>query len=426
MSSQQEEAIVLENLEQIRKGLLNLNPRNRLLHYKTNKKSIKFLNDASNIYENLVLSEKKLPIEPLPDLNKMWDIDYEDEGQGKKDYEEAFRWFCNDYDSSKDEKPCLQSFLEAEVLEGRLRKIRSDFDLAINETGLNLLHIALGFLKWRDVDQTERWYEAPLILIPVTIAKDKYVVDSDMYQYRISYEGEDLQKNICLSEKMRLDFGIAIPDLWETADEDNSERKFNPSGYYKRVTKAINAMHEWEVVESNYIAFFHFTKQRMYHDLDPEHWISTETGLLKHELIQDILLGKNVEPGQSVVPKEYDIDFSEEANNIPLVLDTDSSQHSVLVDAMSDKNMVVQGPPGTGKSQTITNLICSAISTGKSILFMSEKMAALDVVMRNMKKVGLSDFCLELHSKKALKKSIMESLKKRRKANYDSDITTQT
>jgi len=40
------------------------------------------------------------------------------------------------------------------------------------------------------------------------------------------------------------------------------------------------------------------------------------------------------------------------------------------------------GPPGTGKSQTIANLIADRIAQGKKVLFVSEKMAALEVVYK--------------------------------------------
>ncbi len=73
---------------------------------------------------------------------------------------------------------------------------------------------------------------------------------------------------------------------------------------------------------------------------------------------------------------------------------------------------MVQGPPGTGKSQTIANLIAELIGLGKSVLFVSEKMAALEVVKKRLDNVGLGIFCLELHSNKAKKTEVLKELQK--------------
>ena len=70
------------------------------------------------------------------------------------------------------------------------------------------------------------------------------------------------------------------------------------------------------------------------------------------------------------------------------------------------RNMVIQGPPGTGKSQTITNMIANAVGQGKKVLFVAEKMAALEVVKRRMDAINLGEACLELHSHKANKKEL--------------------
>src|SRR5205823_6212254 len=92
------------------------------------------------------------------------------------------------------------------------------------------------------------------------------------------------------------------------------------------------------------------------------------------------------------------------------VVDADSSQLEVLARARAKSSMVVQGPPGTGKSQTIVNLIAQAIRDGQSVLFVSEKRAALEVVYRRLRDAGLADLCLELHSHKANKREVVRDL----------------
>ena len=116
-------------------------------------------------------------------------------------------------------------------------------------------------------------------------------------------------------------------------------------------------------------------------DIDPAKWPmlrNKESALADHPIVRMVFEGvRNIDGGSGrALGEDYDID-SHPRNNIPLIYDADSSQHSALIDALSGRNMVVEGPPGTGKSQTITNLIAIAITEGKKVLFLSEKMAAL-------------------------------------------------
>lgn len=93
-------------------------------------------------------------------------------------------------------------------------------------------------------------------------------------------------------------------------------------------------------------------------------------------------------------------------------MDADPSQIAVIEDVKSGRNLVVQGPPGTGKSQTITNIIAESLAAGKTVLFVSEKMAALEVVKSRLDHAGLGPFCLELHSRKSNKKAVLQELQR--------------
>src|SRR4029078_2552459 len=105
---------------------------------------------------------------------------------------------------------------------------------------------------------------------------------------------------------------------------------------------------------------------------------------------------------------DLDRDFAPECT--AQIVDADASQLRAHRAVSKGHALVLEGPPGTGKSQTITNLIAQALSEGKSVLFVAEKMAALDVVHGRLVKAGLGEFCLELHSTKANKRGVMRSL----------------
>ena len=95
-----------------------------------------------------------------------------------------------------------------------------------------------------------------------------------------------------------------------------------------------------------------------------------------------------------------------------MVLDADASQRAAIAAALDGRSFVLDGPPGTGKSQTIANIIGAALHAGKTVLFVSEKAAALDVVRDRLAGAGLGAYLLELHSHQAVRKQVAASLGK--------------
>src|ERR1700678_1465164 len=126
--------------------------------------------------------------------------------------------------------------------------------------------------------------------------------------------------------------------------------------------------------------------------------------LLENEVVQHLASGTDApfRDRHGHVPVER-LDDEVPPVQLPLILDADSTQTSAIHAALAGRSFVLQGPPGTGKSQTITNLIATALADDKTVLFVSEKMAALEVVHRRLQNVGGGDFCLELHRHKIQK-----------------------
>jgi hypothetical protein len=134
-----------------------------------------------------------------------------------------------------------------------------------------------------------------------------------------------------------------------------------------------------------------------------------EKNIAKHPLVKELFEGtKNPEVN---LAEEFPIDAPEIKRDVPqLIRDADSSQHSALIHALRGQNLVIEGPPGTGKSQTITNLIAAVLARGKTVLFVAEKLAALEVVRKRLDDVGLGVFCLEVHSHKTKKGALLNDL----------------
>jgi hypothetical protein len=148
----------------------------------------------------------------------------------------------------------------------------------------------------------------------------------------------------------------------------------------------------------------------MWRDLDAAAW-PKGSDILEHELVRK-LFGEDVRTDSEppIVSEEESIDQHIDIASSVHVVDADSSQALCIKEARQCRNLVIQGPPGTGKSQTITNIIAASVREGKSVLFVAEKAAALDVVYGRLKTVGLEPLCLEIYSKKATKAAVISSL----------------
>ena len=88
----------------------------------------------------------------------------------------------------------------------------------------------------------------------------------------------------------------------------------------------------------------------------------------------------------------------------------DAYQENALKAIKKGKSIVVQGPPGTGKSQLICNLISDHLATGKKVLVVSQKRAALDVVYNRMKEKEMTPFLGLVHDFRNDRKSLFENI----------------
>jgi hypothetical protein len=301
----------------------------------------------------------------------------------------------------------VRTLLYPEQLEARLRRLRSNARLPIEESGSNMLFLVFGFLEWSEKlpqnrGDDRRFYQAPLILIPATI--DTVTNARGIRSFTISWTGEDLQPNLSLKRKLAVDFGVDLPEF----GEDDS-----PDTYFDRVRGAVTGRDSWRIRRFVTLTLFtNLGKLLLYLDLDPAKW--PEGGKLADHAIVRSLLGDGSQPHTESAPmpdgrtlaKTVDLDLC-------LVDRADETQARGLLKALSGENLVIQGPLGTGKSQTITNLIAAALDGGNTVLFVAEKLAALEVVKRRLREVGLGDFCLELHSHKTRKKTFFEDLNAR-------------
>lgn len=428
--SQDVDPFVLESLENMRRKLLDITSRNRLLNFSIDQKgsSLRVVNELPDqLYQNLI-DEKGMQFAAVPDpqYKQLLEHGYlttEEDGSEKrlKPDPTAREWakvlgIDNSYDlPHPDEhhiKPehCdndIQVLLFPQEMEARLRGIRNKAQTAIEETGAGILYLALGFLEWFESPTSDKSRLAPLFTIPVMLERGNLNATAGVYRYQIKYTGEDIIPNLSLQVKLANDFGIELPVL---------EENMLPEQYLSWVEAIIAKSHpRWSVKRYASLALLNFGKMLMYLDLDPARWPLDNRNITQHPVVTrfftSVDTGINGGAGTGL---EHEIDELDDIHQrFPLIDDADSSQHSALIDAIDGHNLVIEGPPGTGKSQTITNLIAAAMLSGKKVLFVAEKLAALEVVKRRLDKAGLGDFCLELHSHKSQKRKVLEEINSR-------------
>ncbi|MGK4580293.1 DUF3320 domain-containing protein [Kitasatospora sp. HPMI-4] len=264
-----------------------------------------------------------------------------------------------------------------------------------NDYGLWVLWLGVGMLDWREEGAHES-SSAPLLLVPVELRRD------GRGSARL-YPREDQERihNPALAVKMdRL--GV---DWSPVTGADVAEV---PA--VLAAARAVAAAHDgWTVEDRVVLGLFASYKEFMYQDL-----LQNEERILDHPLARAIALGPDAGLPADLIdfepPEVERIDEIQLPERTPLVLDADASQRQCIAAALDGRSFVMSGPPGTGKSQTITNMIAALMHSGRSVLFVSEKAAALDVVRNRLRGVGLGDFVLSLHSGDTTKKAVATEL----------------
>jgi hypothetical protein len=293
----------------------------------------------------------------------------------------------------------LQTLFFPDRLEPKLSSIHSAARALQEDAGLSALHCAVGFLEWYEPEDAPDPAYAPLVLLPINM--DKRITNGE-YVFSIAGRDDDEATNVALREKLKR-LSVDLPEY---------DPEVGIEIYLDGVAACLTNRPRWRVRRFATIGLFSFARQAMWSDLDSSRWPVTarpEAHVLLGQVYGDVA-GQHTE---NVAPV-HDVDHPELEKQAPaLVTDADASQLSAVIDATAGRNLVIQGPPGTGKSQAITNIISNALWHGKTVLFVSEKMAALKVVKDRLDHLGLGLYCLEVHSAKASKTAVLKSIRER-------------
>jgi very-short-patch-repair endonuclease len=396
-----------DRLARWQRRLLDLSLRNALLNFKAGKKALQLdvcapdLEDAMAEGQTVKLLSSPLLMEGRDPRSLQIH-----EARSLEDLRRAHA-----ADALKRREVCIR--LDAHELDTRLVELYRGARNALQEGGSNTLFLALGFLIWSRPDKPDARIKAPLILLPVTLERK-----SARSGFAIHAHEDEPRFNPTLVEMLRQDFELELGvPLGELPRDDAG---LDLTGIWKRVRAAIKDIRGWEVSEDVVLSMFSFAKYLMWKDL------AERTGDLRKSPVVAHLIDTPREPYKTTVvfPDKHRLDREFSPQQVFSPLPADSSQLSAVMAAARGKDFVLIGPPGTGKSQTIANLIAQCLAEGKRVLFVAEKVAALDVVYRRLREVGLGEFCLELHSNKTRKLDVLAQLQQSWQSKGEVDTQT--
>ncbi|MDO5292870.1 MAG: DUF3320 domain-containing protein [bacterium] len=371
--------------------LLDFSLRNTLLNFRVTKNAIQFMTvDLCQLEDQL--SEGKdfcimeVPVELKTSMRdgRMFEIENE------KGLIQTIA--TNEFKSNR-----IRTFLEAEELNKNLKSLHRTAKVSMEENGTNTLFLALGFLRWFESDVSEKARYAPIILLPIELVRNRH-----SNGYIIRSRQEEAQINITLLEYLRQDFNILVSGLDPLPMDDNG---IDLPLVFHTIRQAIMGKKRWNIEEMTFMGVFSFGQFVMWNDLR-----NRSKELETNKVVKSLMEGKVTWKNESQLVTAEALDQKVSPLSMAIPLSADSSQMVAIAAAANGTSFVLHGAPGTGKSQTITNMIANTLNQGKSVLFVAEKMAALNVVKKRLVSIGLEPFCLELHSNKTSKGSVLGQL----------------
>lgn len=377
MTGKDEDTRVRDWLKKQRDDLINMSRTNRLLYFKHTKTASLEISDPT-------------PAEVLDRLSP----------NGAKNYWSFYLPPRDEEESVNSSTPKVTDLViadkETPQLERALHLLERKTTQEFVDKGLWVLYLGLGMLHWVESAADDKPAAAPILLVPVTIARDSF-----REPFRLRRTEDDPVVNPALAVKLDADFDLALPTVDDFED-------VGLEGVIRKVDELVRDRDGWSVERRAVLCTFTFQKEAMYRDL-----LDHEDELVADPTIQLLSLGSEAPSaaGFDFEPTgEHQLDHKVPPEDLVSVKDADATQRACILAARDGHSFVMDGPPGSGKSQTITNIIAELLHAGKTVLFVSEKAAALDVVHNRLKEANLDEFALRLHSHNATRKAVAAEL----------------
>ena len=366
--------------------LLDLGLRNALINMRPSKLSVPLFSASLAEFENALNDGGEYKIYPKP---SDWHIPASDLGfetmHSLGPNEELIR--------SEFKNGRLRSSLTEAELEKTVKELYRASKSSLEENGANTLYLALGLLRWYENEKSVKPRYAPIILLPIEMIRK-----SAAQGYVIRLRDFEPQMNVTMLEMLKQEFSISIGGLDPLPTDDHG---VDVAKVFSIIRNAVMSEKRWDILSSAYLGIFSFSQFVMWNDIR-----NRSDDLARNKIVKSLMDGKLAWDAESMT-----MEGKVPEDGVFLPMSADASQLFAIREACKGSSFVLHGPPGTGKSQTITSLIANALAGGKTVLFVAEKMAALEVVEKRLNKIGIGSFCLELHSNKAKKRSVLDQLR---------------
>ncbi len=374
--------------------LLDFSARNRLLNIpRTSRQIIRLMCSNVGDLEDRIAADETVTIRSIEDSMGEKALDDLLNGRMKKeqcasivDAELAHRRLC--------------VMLPPRDVHRRLTDLLHSARTDLEESGVNTLFLTIGELQWMEpgTGASRKAYRAPILMVPVRLERPSMAEGVKMYRL-----DEETALNTTLIEFLRVQFNLTLPGLDPLPLDDSGVDVPRVLQIFRQAVKEKDG---WEVFDEATVGCFSFGKFVMWKDMTDRVDELKRCPLVNHlvggggyfddgiEVFPADEVARHFKPAELFCPVSYD-----------------SSQLTAVLYSERGKSFVLHGPPGTGKSQTITNIIAHNLAKGRRVLFVSEKKAALDVVKERLDRIGLTPFCLELHSNKTEKSRFYDQIR---------------
>ena len=375
----------ITKLTQWEHKLLDLSLRNMLINMRMTKAVVPLLSSDVSLLEDALSDGEEFQVMPRPaDMSIAGEGGVPVEGLSELGpFAEFIALECK--------HKRLHSLYTEKELNSCLTKMYRSAKTSMEENGASTLYLALGLLRWFESKNSAAARYAPIVLVPIDIIRK-----SASKGYAMHMRDEDAQINITLLEFLKQKFDTPIYGLNPPPMDMHG---LDLPKVFAIIRHAVMNLPMWDVVEAGFIGNFSFSQFVMWNDIH-----NNSEFLENNKIVHSLMTG--AVDWDCTIPDGVDTDEA----YLPVTVD--SSQLRAINMAAADLSFVLHGPPGTGKSQTITAMVANALTKGKTVLFVAEKIAALEVVQRRLAALGIQDFCLELHSNKATKKAVLDQLRR--------------
>ena len=293
------------------------------------------------------------------------------------------------------------------------------------ERGIETLFMGIGMATWK-TDDSKAVPASPVLLRPVRNGLESKTNPS------LRFDGEwVLNPTLTHYLNTRFKAAIAEDDYTEKYLDEDTISADSVQEVFDILVAVVNTASpesQFAISPSLLIGNFSYSKLPMVIDLQDA---LADGQLAEHQLLS--AMGGDVDAMKAVRERLPEMHEAKPDEMTPddeyLVLNADSSQSAVINAVLDGADLAVEGPPGTGKSQTIANLIATLTARGQRVLFVAEKRAAIDAVVRNLREVGLEQLVLDLHgatnARSVVAKSLSQSLTNLQSALPYDDLTAE-